>query len=223
MKEVAPGVWQFSFIRANAFNAYYVQGENESIVVDAAIRWSWPAMKRQLRDRPLTGMLLTHAHPDHQGCAAKICKTHRVPLIVHEQDAESAAGYAPLVRQNPVWEIVGNIIWAGKRSPVGRTLREGDRIAGFTVHHTPGHTRGHLTLFRESDRLAIVGDLINTNDHFGLVPSLREPPQTFSADPAENRRSIRKLWALQPLTVCAGHGPVLRDMHKLEKFVATLK
>ncbi len=220
MKPVAPGVWQFRFLWPNAFNAYLIEGDGECVVVDASTRWDWLYMRRQLRDRRITSVLLTHAHPDHQGCAAKICRKFDVPLICHEADADSAEGKAPLVRQNPFWEIMGNIAWAGPRSPVGRRLKEGDRIAGFTVYHMPGHTLGHLVLFRQTDGVALVGDVINTNDYVtGMFTLVREPPRIFSLNPAQNRGSIRRLWSLGPKVVCAGHGPVLRDMKRFERFV----
>ena len=100
----------------------------------------------------MTSVVLTHAHPDHQGCAAKICEMFQVPLACHEADADSAEGAAPLVRQSKAVLGGANVAWAGRRSPVGRRLKEGDRVAGFTVYHLPGHTRGHVGRApRESD------------------------------------------------------------------------
>ena len=102
-------------------------------------------------------------------------------------------------------------------------LREGDEIAGFKVIHAPGHTPGAVIYFRAPDGVAIVGDVVNNNHPLTQsTPHLREPPWWFSIDPAQNRESIRKLWALQPKVVCAGHGPPLRDMGKLERLVARL-
>jgi len=223
VKQVAAGVWQFRFLWPNAFNSYYIEGEGEAVVVDASTRWDWLLMRRQLRGRKVTAVVLTHAHPDHQGCAAKICDQWKAPLVVHEDDADGAEGKAPLVRQSAMWETVGNLIWAGRRSAVGRRLREGDRVAGFRVVHLPGHTAGHIGLFREADGVAIVGDVINTNDYVtGMLSLIRESPRTFSVDPAENRESIRKMWGLHPKVVCAGHGPVLRDMGRLGRFVEKL-
>jgi glyoxylase-like metal-dependent hydrolase (beta-lactamase superfamily II) len=223
MKMIAPGVWQFRFLWPNAFNAYYIEGEGEGVVVDASTRWDWGFMRKQLRGKRVTSVVLTHAHPDHQGCAKKLCDRFGVPLACHEADADSAEGKAPLVRQSAVWEVIGNLVWAGPRSPVGRRLREGDRVAGFTVYHLPGHTRGHLALLRESDRVAIAGDVVNTNDYLtGMLPLVRESPRTFSADPAQNRASIRRLWSLKPSMICAGHGPPLKDMARLERFIRRL-
>jgi glyoxylase-like metal-dependent hydrolase (beta-lactamase superfamily II) len=223
MRPIAPGIWQFRFLWPGAFNAYFIEGDGEGLVVDASTRWSWPLMKQQLRDRRVTGVVLTHAHPDHQGCAARICDRFQVPLGCHELDVDSAEGRAPLVRNNRTWELIGNAFWAGPRSPVGRPLREGDRLAGFTVYHLPGHTPGHIALFRESDRAAIVGDVINTNDYLtGMLTLVRESPRTFSVDPARNRDSIRRLRDLRPSLICAGHGPVLRDISRLNRFVSRL-
>jgi hydroxyacylglutathione hydrolase len=223
MRLLAPNLFQFRFLWPNAFNAYYLSTPSESIIIDTATRWSWPALRHQLRGKPVTAIVLTHAHPDHQGCAAKLCRHFNAPLICHEADADSAEGRAPLVRQNPFWEAIGNAFWAGPRSPVARRLREGDTIAGFTILHLPGHTPGHLILFRPSDRVAIVGDVINTNDYLtGLFTLVREPPRTFSLDPAQNRDSIRRLAALNPSMICPGHGPPLRDMRRFERFVRRL-
>ena len=221
MKLVAPGVWQFRFLWPNAFNAYYLEGQGEGVVVDASTRWDWGFMKRQLAGKRVTSVVLTHAHPDHQGCAARICERFQVPLACHEMDADSAEGKAPLVRQNPTWELIGNIFWAGRRSPVGRRLNEGDRVAGFTVYHLPGHTRGHIGLLRQSDGVLLAGDVINSNDYLtGIFTLVREPPRTFSADPQRNRASIRRLLDLHPSVICTGHGPVVRDMSRLERLVA---
>jgi glyoxylase-like metal-dependent hydrolase (beta-lactamase superfamily II) len=219
MKLIAPGVWQFRFLWPNAFNAYLIEGDGECVVVDASIRWDWAFMRSQLRGKKLTGVVLTHAHPDHQGCAAKICRTFDVPLFCHDADADSAEGKAPLVRQNAMWEMLGNIAWAGPRSPVGRRLQESDHVAGFTVYHLPGHTPGHLILLRQSDGVAMVGDVVNTNDYMmGLIPLIREPPRAFSLNPSQNRQSIRRLASLGPKVICPGHGPALCDMDRLDRF-----
>jgi glyoxylase-like metal-dependent hydrolase (beta-lactamase superfamily II) len=110
--------------------------------------------------------------------------------------------------------------WAGPPCKVGRILYEGDEVAGFRVIHAPGHTPGHVIYFRESDRVAIAGDVL-ANIHFITGrEGLREPPAAFSADAELNRQSIRKLVSLRPAVVCFGHGPPLRSLERLEEFVA---
>ncbi|HVT82732.1 MAG TPA: MBL fold metallo-hydrolase [Phycisphaerae bacterium] len=220
MQIIAPGIFRFQFLWPYAFNAYYLEGDGEAVIVDASTRWDWYMMRSQLKGRAPTAVVLTHAHPDHQGCAAKICRHFNVPLWCHEADSDSAEGKARLVRQSAVWEAIGNLAWAGARGVVGRRLREGDRVAGFTVYHLPGHTRGSIALLRESDRAMIAGDVINSNDYLtGMMSLVREPPRVFSENPRQNREAIRRLWSLKPSLVCTGHGPPVRDMRRLERFV----
>jgi glyoxylase-like metal-dependent hydrolase (beta-lactamase superfamily II) len=44
----------------------------------------------------------------------------------------------------------------------------------------------------------------------------------MSYDPVENRRSIRKLAALEPSLILPGHGPAITDMDAFGRFVAAL-
>ena len=101
-------------------------------------------------------------------------------------------------------------------------LGEGDEVAGFRVVHAPGHARGEVIFFRDSDRVAICGDVIRNMSYATGRPMIAEPPEIFSYDPAENRRSIRKLADLEPALILPGHGPAVTDIAKFERFVATL-
>jgi hydroxyacylglutathione hydrolase len=112
--------------------------------------------------------------------------------------------------------------FAGPAHPVARRLREGETVADFTVIETPGHTPGHLSLWRDSDRTLILGDVL-TNEHpITRCTGLREPFARFTLDPRRNRLSARKIAALAPQLICFGHGPPLRDPARLRAFVAAL-
>jgi glyoxylase-like metal-dependent hydrolase (beta-lactamase superfamily II) len=112
--------------------------------------------------------------------------------------------------------------WAGPPRTVDRALREGDEIAGFAVLDVPGHSPGHVALWRESDRALVLGDVLNNMDVATGVRGLREPKRIFTPDPARNRESARRLAALEPALVCFGHGPPLRDTRKFVDFVSKL-
>ncbi|MEJ7717861.1 MAG: MBL fold metallo-hydrolase [Thermoleophilaceae bacterium] len=108
---------------------------------------------------------------------------------------------------------------------VARDLREGDDLtAGFTVLDTPGHSPGHVSFWREHDRVLICGDVFFNMHLLTTVEGLRQPPGPFSVDPQLNRASERKLAALEPSVAGFGHGPVIADgaAAKLARFVATL-
>jgi glyoxylase-like metal-dependent hydrolase (beta-lactamase superfamily II) len=117
---------------------------------------------------------------------------------------------------------VNDRLMTGPPHPVDRALREGDEVAGFTVLEVPGHSAGHVAYWRETDRVLILGDVLNNQDLRTGLPGLHEPPKTFTPDPARNRESARKLAALEPAIVAFGHGPPLTDTKKFVDFVAKL-
>jgi glyoxylase-like metal-dependent hydrolase (beta-lactamase superfamily II) len=217
MQMIAHHVWQMNRFPANVFNVYLI----EDVLIDTATRWDAPSLLKQLANTSLSSVALTHCHPDHQGAVKRICETKGVPLACHEADVASMEGRAPMQPRNAATRFVG-LLFAGPAYPVQRVLHEGNEIAGFRVIHTPGHTAGHVIYFRESDRVAIAGDVLrNINPLTGKI-GLNEPPSEFTVDREENRRSIRKLAQLRPSIICFGHGPVLRDMEQLDRFVAQM-
>jgi hydroxyacylglutathione hydrolase len=95
-------------------------------------------------------------------------------------------------------------------------------VAGFRVLEVPGHTPGHLAFWRESDRVLILGDVLNNVNVRTGIPGLHEPPWFLTADPAENRRSARKLLPFEPRLVLFGHGGPLRDTRNFVDFIERL-
>ncbi|GHO45809.1 MBL fold metallo-hydrolase [Ktedonospora formicarum] len=218
MKMIAHHVWQLSNrFPDNLFNVYLI----EDVLIDAASRWDASTLLKRLANIPLSQVALTHCHPDHQGAVKRICTTRGIPLACPEGDIASMEGQAPMVPRTAAIKLM-ELGFAGPAYPVQRSLRDGDEIAGFRVIHTPGHTPGHVMYFRESDRVAIVGDILRNNHPITGKTGLYEPPVVFTLDPEENWRSIRKLAQLRPTLVCFGHGPVLTDMEQFDQFVARL-
>lgn len=219
MLKIAEGVWQLSGFPRDSFNVYLANG----VLIDAATRWGRRRILRQLQGHNdiVRLVALTHCHPDHQGAAKAVCDKFGVPLACHEADAAVMEGRSRAKPEN--WLIrLGERFWSGPACQVGLVLREGDEVGGFRVVHAPGHTDGHVIFFRESDRLAIVGDVLVNMNFITGKPGLREPPRIFSVDLAENRRSILKLFELRPATICFGHGPPLRNLEVLERFTARI-
>jgi hypothetical protein len=68
----------------------------------------------------------------------------------------------------------------------------------------------------------VIGDVIANMDQLTLIPGLHEPKPYLSPDPAENRRSARRLAALEPGLVLFGHGAPLHDTGKFVNFVGSL-
>jgi hydroxyacylglutathione hydrolase len=217
MRPIVRGVWQLAGFPRDLFNVYLVH----DVLVDAGTRWAANRIKRELGKRRLSQVALTHCHPDHQGTAAVMCERFDVPLACHAADVPAMEGRLPMVPDNFLMRLGGRF-WAGRPFPVARVLQDGDDVAGFRVVHLPGHTPGHCIFFRETDRVAIAGDVL-ANIHFiSGRPGLRLPPPFFCSDPAQNRRSVYQLAALEPEVVCFGHGPPLRDAKEMQAFAAHL-
>jgi len=94
------------------------------------------------------------------------------------------------------------------------TVSEGDDVAGFKVIHFPGHAPGLIGLWRESDRVALVSDVVYLVDSTRLKPLPRGeasvPHPAWAWDHAKAKESVRKLAALEPSVVGTGHAEPLR-------------
>ncbi|MGE8511899.1 MAG: MBL fold metallo-hydrolase, partial [Chryseobacterium culicis] len=91
----------------------------------------------------------------------------------------------------------------------------------FQVLETPGHSAGHISLFRERDGVLIIGDAATNMNLLTTATGLRLPPNIFTSDQQRNIKSLQKLAELNPAILCFGHGPVMQNKdRKFEEFVA---
>jgi glyoxylase-like metal-dependent hydrolase (beta-lactamase superfamily II) len=220
MKRLADDLYLLAGFPPNVFNVYLMGG----VLVDAGTRHAGRRILRQLRGRAVSAHALTHAHPDHQGASHRVCEALGVPLWCGAEDADAVEDPRLILARLPDrWpnRTFGGW-WTGPAHAVARRLREGDQVGGFTVLDVPGHSAGHVAFWRADDRVLILGDVVSNLDYFTGLARLHEPPALFTPDPALNRRSARRLAALEPALVCFGHGPPLRDTKRFVEFVAGL-
>lgn len=220
MKQLAPGLWRLHESPGPYTNCYLA----DDVLIDTGRRWDRNRILKEIEGRQLSLVALTHVHPDHQGMAAAICQARNIPLACHADDVAAMEGRQPMNRgsaDNLLTRLVTRL-WQGPAHPVGRVLHEGDEVAGFRVIHAPGHAPGEVIFFRESDRVAICGDVIRNLNFLTGRPALKEPLALLTYDMAENRRSIRKLAALDPALILPGHGPEVTDLAAFHRFVAQL-
>ena len=167
MEKVADGVWLLRGDSGKKMNIYFLEDEGGVVQFDAGTK----AMVKKARAaaKQLGGLkrvVLGHAHADHSGTAASM----GVPVHCHpddvadaESDAAIASLYGPLAApRRPVRWIYPTLLrrWDGGAVKIDGTVSEGDEVAGFRVIHFPGHAPGLIGLWRESDRLAIVSDVV---------------------------------------------------------------
>src|SRR5688572_8218092 len=179
-------------------------------------------------------MVLGHAHEDHRGAAPDL----DTPILCRpdeRRDAERALsphddrGFDFSRMESRVMRTVMPRllkVWDGGPVRISDTVSEGDEVAGFTVKHTPGHAPGLISLWRQSDRLALVSDTLYTLDPDSVRTPYggpRIPHPAFTPDRDAARDSILKIAALAPKAVWAGHAnPVTGDCQaQLEHAAAT--
>jgi len=74
------------------------------------------------------------------------------------------------------------------------------------VLQTPGHTKGHISLLHEEERILFVGDAVGT-----VTGTMARAPSQFTADAAKAEVSLRRLSELQPARMLFSHGPEVPD------------
>jgi glyoxylase-like metal-dependent hydrolase (beta-lactamase superfamily II) len=224
VRAIADGVSQLALVPRDGINAYLVG----DVLVDTGINQSAGKITGMLEGRTVSAIALTHAHGDHAGAMKRLAARLGVPVWCGAADREAVeTGHLVL---SPALDrlrlgTIANAAAGFDGAPVARTLVEGDPLtAGFTVLDTPGHSPGHVSFWRQTDRTLICGDVFFNMSLLTTTPGLHQPPALLTTDPAENRDSERKLAALQPRTVGFGHGPVLSDdaARKLGDFVQKL-
>jgi len=218
MNQVAPDVWQIPLLPRNAVNAYLVG----DVIVDAGAKGMGKKVVGAVAEHDIRAHAITHAHGDHLGGSKHVLETLGLPYWVPADDVAAVEAGRMVVAESPVKPLMN---MGAKFDPlhVDRPLQEGDELAaGFTVLDTPGHSPGHVSFWRESDRVLVCGDVFF---HFNMLTwqyELRQPVKAFTVDPELNRASERKLAELEPAVACFGHGPPLRDPAKIKAFVAAL-
>jgi hydroxyacylglutathione hydrolase len=220
MTELAPGVQQLYGFPKYAVN-WYIVGD---VLIDAGGKPDTGRIVKKLKEHKVAAHALTHAHPDHQGASHAVCEHFGIPFLVPERDVEVAENPELILTRQPSKPLNKLMykMFAGPGHKVDQVLREGDDVAGFTVLDTPGHSAGHVVFWRESDRVLIAGDVVNTMHPFTMKRGVREPLDTFTPDVAENRRSIKRIAELEPSLLLVGHGPPVRDPQALSDLAARL-
>jgi glyoxylase-like metal-dependent hydrolase (beta-lactamase superfamily II) len=206
--ELAPDVWHLSGFPANAVNQYIIG----DVLIDAGVGLDTKRLLRELEGKSLSAHAITHAHLDHYGASHAICEKFGLPLWAGAADVEA-------IEKGRMVAKGGRMVPAARAHPVARALKEGDEVAGFTVLDTPGHSPGHVSFWRESDRVLVCGDVMWGTNPFLLFGPIQQPFPIASPDPELNRESARRLAALVPQLVCFGHGKPLRDA---AKFIAAV-
>lgn len=223
-------------------NVVFIGMPDNWVLVDTGIAGSAPFIKRAAEDRFGEGavpkaIILTHGHFDHVGALKTLSDSWSVPVYAHMKEVpylDGSSSYPPpdpsvgggmmslLSRFYPTGPIdVSNHLRALPPDNTVPFLYSWKWIA------TPGHSTGHISLWRESDRLLISGDaVITTAQESAYAAATQEseihgPPKYFTPDWIAAESSVATLAALNPKIIVPGHG---RAMHgkSMENALQTL-
>jgi len=214
-------VRRLSLAPRGALNAYLLG----DVLVDAGLPGQGGAIVRVLGTRPVSRHVLTHPHLDHAGGSARVCRAFGLEGAAcgGPDLADLRAGRSPELALRPRLQPLSRAL--GRFTPVAAAeLADGETVgSGFVVVPTPGHTPGHVSLWRAVDRVLIAGDALMGLHPLSGRPDLRLPPRFDQPDPAAVRASARRLAALEPRVVFFGHGLPLTDAtQRLHDLAATL-
>ena len=187
-------------------------------------------------------IIFTHGHSDHAGNAEELLEEWNVPAYCHAEERrflDGTSGYppadtsvggglmpvlAPLFPKGPM-DIAD---WLSSLPQDGSV----PGVVGWEGIHTPGHSPGHISLWRKTDPALIVGDaFVTTNQEsiYAVITQAEElhgPPAFMKSDWKAAQTSVAALATLRPEVVIAGHGRAMRGAEMraaLEKLAAEFK
>lgn len=167
-------------------------------------------------------IVLTHGHFDHVGALQNLVERWDVPVYAHELEMPYLTGQSDYPEPDPTAE--GGLVV--KMSPMfpNEGIDLGDHVkklpadgsvpetSGWKWIHTPGHTPGHVSLFRDEDHALIAGDAFITVRQESLFkvitqkPEISGPPRYLTPDWSASWESVKQLEALKPAVAVTGHG-----------------
>ncbi|WP_334075493.1 MULTISPECIES: MBL fold metallo-hydrolase [Paenibacillus] len=207
---------QVSFMpRLFPVNCYLIEEEEGCTLIDAALPYSAEGILRAAAEtagKPLTRIVLTHAHDDHIGALDALKAKHpEIPVYISARDARLLEGDTTLDPGEAQTPIRGGVPKKVKtRADV--LLADGDRVGSLQVVSSPGHTPGSISLLDTRSGALIAGDAFQTRGGIAVSGMLRPlfpfpALATWSAEMA--LASARKLAALDPALLAVGHGRVI--------------
>ncbi len=193
-------------------NCYLIYTSQEILVIDPGSPYEdeRAALANCLDDliregRTVREIILTHVHPDHVA-GVNALNDHlqtkygaRVPVAAHRLTAESLKNQFPVDRFIEDDEVI----------PI-----EGEPRITLRALHTPGHARGHLCFYDETNGVLITGDNV-----VGFGSVLIDPPE---GNMREYLNSLRRMRAMPNVSVLLpGHGPAVANPYdKIAEYIA---
>ena len=226
-QEVIPDIYCLTIQIVNVCFIGNPTKDNGWTLVDAGMPRSAKAIIKEAEQRfgphaRPDAILLTHGHFDHVGAIIELIEHWDVPVYAHpleipfltgEQDypkPDSTVGGGLVARMSPLFpnDAISLCSYI-KPLPEDGSV---PNLPDWQWLHTPGHSPGHVSFFRNSDRTLITGDAFVTVKQESLYKVLIQdkelsgPPKYLTTDWDEAWASVKLLEALRPEIAVTGHG-----------------
>jgi len=225
---VAPHVWGMKIVFVNVYIiAAGDEGGNSWVLVDAGLKGSGKKIVRMAEDifgpgtKP-AAILLTHGHFDHVGALGELLAVWDVPVYSHYLELPYLKGISSYPPPDPMvgGGLMSMMSWMYPRSPkdLGKRVHRlgtDDKVPGlpdWRFIHTPGHSPGQVSFYRDSDKTLIAADAFVTTRQesaFSVITQMKRlsgPPKYFTTDWGAAKRSVEILASLEPESAASGHG-----------------
>jgi len=226
--EVATGVWCKTI---QIVNICCISNQDDWVLIDAGMPRSADQIIEACEARFGAGskpkcIVLTHGHFDHVGAIIELVQLWKVPVYAHKLEMPYLTGAESYPAPDPSVEggMVAKLSFVFPVEPIqlGDWIKElpEDGSVPFLEDwrwlHTPGHAPGHISLFREQDRVLIAGDAFVTVRQDSLYKVFTQeqevhgPPRYLTTDWEQAKHSVYMLEQLQPAVAVTGHGVPMR-------------
>jgi glyoxylase-like metal-dependent hydrolase (beta-lactamase superfamily II) len=195
-------------------NCYLIEEDTALTLIDCALPSSTQSILKAAEriGKPITRIVLTHAHGDHVGALDALKKALKnVTVYISTRDARLLDGKVDLDPDEPQRPIRGGIPKNIQTVP-DHLVQDGDTIGRLLVVSSPGHTPGHIALFDSHSGALFAGDAFQVRGGIAVSGQLKwffpfPALATWSKDTACT--SAKKLLNLKPHYLAVGHGHVL--------------
>lgn len=223
-------LYQVTFM-ANVFpvNCYLVEEEDGLTLIDAALGFCTKGILKAADTigKPITKIILTHAHEDHVGALDSIKETiPDVPVYISQRDHRLMNGDRSLDQHEDQTPIKGGVP-KNLKTRATVLLKEGDQIGSLTAIETPGHTPGSMSFLDSRTKALIAGDGFQTRGGIAVAGDMK-PWFPFPAFGTWSKQtalaSAKKLIGYEPTLLAVGHGEMVENPVKaMEKAIKNLE
>lgn len=197
-------------------NCYLIEEHNSLTLIDTGIPSSTKGILKaaEKMGKPITKILLTHAHDDHVGALDELKKIlPSSTVFISRRDSRLLSGDRSLETNEPNMPIKGGVP-KKINTKADVLIQDGDKIDSLLCISVPGHTPGSMAFLDTRNNALIVGDAFQVRGGIAVAGQLRHlfPFPAFATWNKELAiNSASKLCRFNPTLLATGHGVVIEN------------